>query len=308
MKQKIQDLGNDYAAITKDLAIHYAEDLGWCVIPVHNPESDGSCSCNNEECDQVGKHPRISAWTENCTTDVNTIEEWFKRWPNTNIGIATGAISGVIVLDVDNVTGKRVLSSLDRLPYTRTAKSSKGIHYYFKHPGVEVKNGVRILPGIDSRGDGGFVVAPPSLHSSGNRYEWLDKTDKIAEAPEWWLELTQKPMVDPIKTEYIDVKIDDPSIQYYGKAALENELSILWGTPIGQGLRNGRLNNAAFALYQLVAGGVLEEKLVDELLYEAASKGMKMSDKEIRSTLGSGKRAGLKEPRRPKPNELYQKK
>jgi hypothetical protein len=96
-----------------------------------------------------------------------------------NIGIVTGAASGIVVIDVD-AGGEETLARLERehgpLPPTVMARTGGGgRHIYFRHPGVPVKNDVkkRLAPGVDIRGDDGFVVAPPSLHKSGNLYEWF---------------------------------------------------------------------------------------------------------------------------------------
>ena len=116
---------------------------------------------------------------------VETVEQAFE--PDYNIGIMTGA--GVIVLDVDGEKGRRSLNGL-HLPETPVVNTGGGWRYYFRVPkGREVGNAVGLLPGIDIRGSGGYVVAPPSMHPSGTRYEWvpgLSLTDvPLAEAPQW---------------------------------------------------------------------------------------------------------------------------
>jgi hypothetical protein len=106
------------------------------------------------------------------------IEEWFERWPSANVGLVTGRISGIVVLDVDPRHGG--LESLAGLeaehgPLPRTVEAltgGGGRHIYFAHSGAELANRVNLRPGIDLRADGGCVVAPPSLHRSGHRYEW----------------------------------------------------------------------------------------------------------------------------------------
>jgi hypothetical protein len=89
------------------------------------------------------------------------------------LGIVTGTISGLVVLDVDGDEGKASLAKhFPQLPPTPVALTGKGMHNYFKHPGKHVANGVRILPGLDVRADGGYVVAPPSVHVTGAPYRW----------------------------------------------------------------------------------------------------------------------------------------
>lgn len=185
-------------------AIEYAK-RGFRVFPLHSVR-DGVCTCQpwrdqkgKGPCSTPGKHPRFRNWQERASCDPTAIEEMWWNHKGSNVGIATGAASRVFVLDVDPKNGGE--DSIDALvarhgliPDTLQAVTgSGGKHYYFAHPGPPVKNGVALLPGLDIRGDGGLVVAPPSVHLSGRRYEW----DGLAEfadmpvlpAPDWLLEL-----------------------------------------------------------------------------------------------------------------------
>ena len=85
-----------------ELAIKYAR-RGFPVFPVHTPTGDEGrpCSCNTAQCERVGKHPRTERGVLDATTDETQIDRWWATWPHANIGLATGARSGVIVLDVD---------------------------------------------------------------------------------------------------------------------------------------------------------------------------------------------------------------
>ena len=117
------------------------------------------------------------------------------RWPDANIGIVTGAISGIIVLDIDGAKGKESIKKHNlHLPPTPAARSGgDGLHYYFKHPGYPCRNFTKKYPGVDFRGDGGYIVAPPSVHPNGQRYEWViaPSEEDLAEAPEWLLNLIE---------------------------------------------------------------------------------------------------------------------
>ncbi len=155
---------------------------GMSVITVHGIKDDGTCTCGNPNCDRPGKHPR-GKWRGRCvnaaTPDI--VEREFERAPDSNVGIVTGAVSRVIVIDVDSDEGRRALENAwglkeGQLPLAPTVKTGGGgWHIYARWPGVEraPRTGVRILPGVDIRAEGAFVVAPPSLHSSGTAYEWL---------------------------------------------------------------------------------------------------------------------------------------
>ncbi len=125
------------------------------------------------------------------------LAQWFARWPDANIGIVTGEISNLIVLDVDpKHGGDDSLAELERrfgkLPETVEAQTGGGgRHLYFAHPGGLVPNRVGLAQGIDLRGDGGYIVAPPSLHPSGQLYAWApgrgpDEIERAA-LPRWLL-------------------------------------------------------------------------------------------------------------------------
>jgi len=94
-------------------------------------------------------------------------------WPTANVGIRTGAESGLVVLDVDRRKGGAETLAGLALPQTLTVETGDGVHYYFQHPGGSVPNASDALPGIDRKGDGGYIVAPPSLHASGRVYRFI---------------------------------------------------------------------------------------------------------------------------------------
>lgn len=160
-------------------ALKYAS-WGWSVIPLHWIQN-GQCTCKNGiKCISPGKHPRVG-WAEyqkRRATD-KEIREWWKKWPKANIGIVTGAISGIIVLDIDMPYGMQTIRknkyALFPTPIVRTGGG--GWHYIYKHPGCDCRNfakkiGKTILPDVDFRGDGGLIVAPPSNHIDGGNYQW----------------------------------------------------------------------------------------------------------------------------------------
>ncbi|MEI6502612.1 MAG: bifunctional DNA primase/polymerase [Armatimonadota bacterium] len=133
-----------------------------------------------------GKLPRINDWPNAASTDSEIISGWWAQWPTANIGIATGARSGIVVLDVDidpdkGIDGEASLAALEAKygpsPETRQVRTGRGgRHLYFKHPGHLVQTRAGSLgPGLDVRGDGGLVIAPPSVHSNGNRYTWCEE-------------------------------------------------------------------------------------------------------------------------------------
>lgn len=142
-----------------------------------------------------GKIPRTANGCRDATTDRLTVERWWSRiWPAADIGIATGG--GLVVLDVDGEDGADSLHALEAehgaLPETvSVVTGSGGAHHYFSHAG-EIRNSAgKLGPGLDIRGDGGYVVAPPSRHENGRTYAWADDPDEveIAPLPGWLAEL-----------------------------------------------------------------------------------------------------------------------
>lgn len=185
-------------------ALRYAE-RGWHVLPLHTPEGAG-CSCGKPDCFSIGKHPRTKDGLASATIDPAKIREWWRRWPTANVGIRTGAISGLAVLDIDGEDGKASLLSLQEahgaLPATlRTLTGRvgddgkrKGCHYFFVMPeGVALRNSAGVAgKGLDVRGDGGYVVAAPSKHASGLSYQWIKREAPLVAMPDWLIDLLAK--------------------------------------------------------------------------------------------------------------------
>lgn len=132
--------------------------------------------------EEKGKRPKTRNGFKDATTDAAQVKAWWQQWPNANIGIATGKRSGgifVIDLDIDEdkgIDGYHTLEDWQRengkFPETWTAITGRGGYHLYFHSNSEIKNRAGIIDGVDVRGDGGYVVAPPSIHSNGNRYEW----------------------------------------------------------------------------------------------------------------------------------------
>ena len=159
---------------------------------------DGRCACPNESCEDAGKHPRVR-WRE-ADPDRATVEEWWRRWPDSGIGLLTGSRSGLTVLDVDpRHGGDESLHELEskhgELPPTpRVETGSGGEHHYFAHVDGARNSASKLGEGLDVRGEGGFVVAPPSAHASGGEYCWDVEPDEAEPAPppSWLLKDARK--------------------------------------------------------------------------------------------------------------------
>jgi bifunctional DNA primase/polymerase-like protein/helix-turn-helix protein/primase-like protein len=155
---------------------------GWPVMPVYELRADGTCSCRaGARCKHPGKHPRIRRWPKAATCDPAVIKEWWERWPDSNLGVLTGARSGLVALDVDpRHGGDDTVAEFEAqhvaLPRTiETVTGGGGRHLLFRHPqgSRRIPSRTNALgPGLDVKGDGGFIVAPPSRHASGATCVW----------------------------------------------------------------------------------------------------------------------------------------
>ena len=144
-------------------------------------------------CRPRDKRPATANGLKDATTDPDIIRAWWRQQPDNNIAIATGPASGVFVVDVDGLDAEATLRRLEAehgaLPPTVEVITARGRHIYFKWPQEPVRNSAgKIGPHIDVRGDGGYVLSPPSIHPSGRPYCWsVDSASSIADAPGWLL-------------------------------------------------------------------------------------------------------------------------
>ncbi|MEA3502929.1 MAG: bifunctional DNA primase/polymerase [Actinomycetota bacterium] len=180
-----------------DAALTYAR-LGWSVVPVHTPEPNG-CSCRRFDCPAVGKHPRTH-WEAHMRVAAaeEMITGWWERWPDANIGVVTGSVSDVVVLDVDpRNDGDASLQEMEdrwgALPATAVVRTGGGGWHYWFSAGDEHLPSRALNAGLDLKGEGGLVVAPPSMHVSGIHYRWLvDPTiTDLAPMPPWLASLAR---------------------------------------------------------------------------------------------------------------------
>lgn len=291
-----------------DQALGYAA-RGWHILPLHSVAPDGACTCGRgDDCPSPAKHPRTRNGLLEATTDPSTIRGWFTRWRDVNIGIRTGEISGLLVLDVDpDHGGELSLEDLEQsyhpLPAgPRALTGGDGMHYLFVHPGGEWTNRAAFRPGLDIRGDGGYIVAPPSQHISGNRYEWLDVDAPLPDAPGWLLQLIKKPDA-PARATTPAAPLPprtDSSGTPYGLRALDAEIGDL--ARAVEGTRNNTLAKVAMQLYELVNGGELDAALVDQQLRSTAAA-IGLGEHEVDQTLRSAltRTAGIARNAPPRP-------
>lgn len=165
-------------------ALRYAE-AGWKVLPIFGLREDGFCACGDTNCDKIAKHPVTSLVphaVKDASCDATKVRGWWSvgDW---NIGVACGESSG-LVTDVDGAEGRATLDDLEPLGETLVCETGGGGLHLWWRPVLGLKN-ARVLPGIDIKTDGGYVVVPPSVHRSGVVYSWVGdwEVGKIAELP-----------------------------------------------------------------------------------------------------------------------------
>jgi hypothetical protein len=279
-----------------DAGLDYAR-RGWPVVPLHHAVSFGPkrgvdrarCSCQNDDCESQGKHPRTTNGLHNATTDADVIRSWWQRWPNANLGLLTG-----VAFDVLDVDSEEALDALDALgdticggPISRTAR---GWHCLFAPTGHGNRSG--LIPDVDWRGRYGYIVAPPSVHLSGVLYQWG------RQGPDTPLEAPPAPilaLLDPAKPTTVSRDGWETVRPPHAGRRWSGLVRTVEDAPEGE--RNGALNWAAFKVHGLIAAGTITVSegitAADEL--EAAALRNGLGAVETRATIKSGlagRRAG----------------
>jgi Bifunctional DNA primase/polymerase, N-terminal len=309
----------------RDAALGYAS-RGIPVLPLHYPLPDRSglqpltgtgrltdraprmgCSCRDPGCGQVGKHPLGSVvphGVRDATTNRARVLAWWTRHPQANIGLATG--HRFDVLDLDGPEGAQAIRALatehglqSSGPLVRTGGG--GWHYYLAPTGLGNAHPVG-LAHVDWRGRGGYVVAPPSRHTSGHPYQWAPGRDldtPPGQVPAMLFERLQpRQLQRSIGPVQLPAASDGPGDRY-ARAALAEELARVATAPKGQ--RNRQLWESTRNLYNLVATGALDHCEVDQGLLGAAERCGLLAEepRQTRRTLASGRQVGLAHPGRP---------
>jgi hypothetical protein len=221
---------------TLGAALRCAEQ-GWPIFPLW-PRHGEQCTCGDADCKGPGKHPigrLVPNGFKDATTDQEAISRWWREYPHAGIGMPTGSKSGMIVIDVDLKDGKDGTLALDKLrhlaplPKTRTALTpSDGKHLYFKDPGGIRSSTDRLGVGLDVRGDGGYVVLPPS---HGGLYEWVGDDDghvnRTAELPNAWIEHLRSLSAPPPAPTPLPAA--DPKVVAAAFAVIPNGAGVGWG-------------------------------------------------------------------------------
>ena len=222
------------------------------------------------------------------------VEHWFSEFPNANVGIVTGSVSQLFVLDCDNEAAIRMVQRKGLPLNCPIVITGKGAHFYFKYPDFPVGNRAGLLEATDIRSDGGYVVAPPSIHPNKAIYHWAERPFRPAEAPKWLLRLLQPPPTQ----QRVQQRPPRPDLNLrgskYGRAAMIAEQALLCTS--SQGGRNDQLNRSAFNLGQLIADNLIDRPAVESMLLEA-SLYIGLGEVELLRTIKSGIDAGMANPR-----------
>jgi hypothetical protein len=239
---------------------------------------------------------------KDATKDPATIKDWWQDHPSAMLGLPTGKTSGIFALDIDVKSGQPGLESLKKLeaeygplPETkRTRTASGGLHYLFRHPaGLNLGNTAgKLGTGLDTRGDGGYIIVPPSKSVAGE-YRFENPGTPLADVPQWLVDLLPK-RDSSQATPFESSKSSRSEVSPYVESALKGECGTV--ALAAKGNRNATLNAAAFALGQLVGGGELDRATVESRLLDAALR-CGLPEAEARKTIQSGLSKGLLEPR-----------
>jgi hypothetical protein len=229
-------------------------------------------------CNPDNKRPLTDNGFHDATTDAAMVRDWWGRWPDAMIGMPTGAATGFWVLDVDDPAAFE--ASAPELPTTRKTITGKGYHLFWKWGEAEVRNAQKHpkhggwpfpeLPGAEVRGQGGYVIVPPSRHPSGRLYHW-EGSATVQVAPAALLRIVTRRRASndeaPPKTRTASQGQKPGTDTVYGLAALERECSAIMGA--GDGEQESALNEAALKIGALVAGKELSETTAKSRLIAA---------------------------------------
>jgi len=253
------------------------------------------------------KKPLQRGGFKNASTDIGRLDKSLARHPDGMLAIRTGVESGIVVIDVDVDIEK----GIDGRPYFEAARTRGlpdcpivqtprgGLHLYFAHPGETISNSAgRLAPGVDVRGDGGYIVAAPSRSPRGE-YRWLRPPAEVSPPPipDWLRDELKAP-----KRSIIDESNAAPSQNDLKEIADEFEASLGRVRTSKEGSRNDTLNRNAYLVGKMVGAGVLDRNVALERLIEAAVSGGLPAD-ESRRTAESGLRSGIRRPWQPRAAE-----
>jgi putative DNA primase/helicase len=310
-------------------ALQYAR-RGWKVFPCRERDGEPYTTANGTPKHPKAKQPYIGNGFKNATTDERQIRDWWKRWPQALIGFAIGE-SGYFALDFDprhDPDSGEIFELKDlkaatedqigcALPVSLASMTqSDGVHVIYRQPreGEPIRNRGNLPRHVDVRGQGGYIILPPSIlyreDGSEGRYRWIEgrrDTDPV-EAPDALVEALRAPKGRANKPDTGGGTPTTPSsaprssasgagaeaARKYAMSALDRELRDLKAAPTGD--RNNQINARSFSLGQLVGAGALDETLVRGMLQQAVATFGRDYEKCCQS-IENGLTAGMASPR-----------
>ena len=219
-----------------------------------------------------GKRPLVS-WIEyqSRKPTEEEIYRWWQQYPNANIGIVTGKVSGIVVIDLDpdkddNESGARIYEQAPTDFIAKTGRGGYHLYYHYPEDVGHIPNRVGLLPGVDVRADGGYVVAPPSAHSSGRLYEWI-RRGELGKLP---------PHLVGFLTSHTPVERDD------------EESNSKWLSDLLAGVEEGQRNDACARLCGYLIGKGVPKDVVLTIVRQWNEKNRPpLSDHEVAATVES---------------------
>lgn len=275
----------------REAALAYAR-RGWAVFPLQ----------------RRSKEPAVQGAYKAATTDVGQVSAWWQRWPEANIGLATGAVSGLWVLDIDGPEGEASFAALvgehgGELAETLMASTGKGHHLYWRlPPGVDQGRRIGVRPGLDVIGSQGYLVAPPSIHPSGRLYVWCDADHDLEVAPDWLLTLdrTKAPRTAPQRVVLPRMRPDGvgasegiQDARRYLAGVVRRAVADVMSA--GQGTRNATLYRSAVWVAS-VAAGLRADPLQGMADLYRAGLAAGLGDEEVERTIDSAANKGAANP------------
>ena len=226
---------------TKEIALQYVRS-GLSVIPIVSP-SMASEELSQEEFIRKCKTPLVKwkQYQQRLPKEQEVIE-WFNKWPNANLAIVTGRVSGVVAFDLDSDYAMQFAEEKGGFPDTPKVRTGKGMHVFVAHPDFEIRNDVRKELDLDIRADGGYVVAPPSYHGSGRQYEWENNLSivdlEVADCKPWMINYLKEvnSCSAKAKKETTPKPSDNPNT--VSKATTDNQYADIMKNGAQQGQRN----------------------------------------------------------------------
>lgn len=292
-----------------DTALAYAAD-GLPVFALFEPVGT-ACACGRADCSSPAKHPRTLHGLKDASTDADVVREWWRRWPTANIGVRTGTPGGLVVVDLDSLEAEIRLAELagcarsalvDPTAFgglvVRTGRGHQ-LWYRARSETTMANSASKLGPGIDVRGTGGYVVAPPSWHITGRQYVFIG--GRFDPPPAWLLDaLVPREGTEQVETQHaVEAVAHTSEARRFGAAVVIGRCDAVRNarrpTDGAAGERNSTLLRSATICGGYIETGAMDEDEAREALLEAATDAG-LTQREALATIASGFKRGRVRP------------